>query len=150
MINNLDLDLKFIFENSSKSLNFLDINIRIVKNNVVFDIHYKPTNSLHKLSPYTNRIVSIVTNTRENQLKKPKEHLLHRKHPQHIIDHSFTNIFQPKSQTENNDSITFIRTYNPIHNINLKIKLASKNFKLALKRKKYYYPLDNLQTYINF
>ena len=43
MINNLDLDLKFIFENLSKSLNFLDINIRIVENNPVFDIHYKPT-----------------------------------------------------------------------------------------------------------
>ena len=43
MINNFDLDLKFIFENLSKSLNFLDINIRIVENNPVFDIHYKPT-----------------------------------------------------------------------------------------------------------
>ena len=29
-------------------------------------------------------------------------------------------MFQPKFQTENNDSITFIRTYNPKHNINLK------------------------------
>ena len=43
MINNLETDLKFIFENPSKSLNFLDINIRIVENNLVFDIHYQPT-----------------------------------------------------------------------------------------------------------
>ena len=53
MINNLDPDLKFIFENPSKSLNFLDINIRIVENNLVFDIHYKPTNSFNYLT-YTS------------------------------------------------------------------------------------------------
>ena len=41
MINNLDPDLKFIFENPSKSLNFLDINITVVENNLGFDIHYK-------------------------------------------------------------------------------------------------------------
>ena len=44
MINNLETDLKSIFENPSKSLNFLDINIRIVENNLVFDIHNQPTN----------------------------------------------------------------------------------------------------------
>ena len=53
MINNLDLGLKFIFENPAKSLNFLDINIRIVENNLVFDIHYKPTNSFNYLT-YTS------------------------------------------------------------------------------------------------
>ena len=135
MINSLDRDLKFILENPSKSLNFLDVNIRIVENNLFFDIHYKPTNSFNYLS-YTSChtshtknnislslakcIVSIVTNNRENRLKELKEHLLHRKHPQHVIDYSFIKIFQPKFQTENNDSITFIRTYNPNHNINFK------------------------------
>ena len=39
MTNNLDSDLQFIFENPSKSLNFFDINTRIVENNLVFDIH---------------------------------------------------------------------------------------------------------------
>ena len=53
MINNLDPDLKFTFENPSKSLNFLDNNIRIVKSNLVFDIHYKPTNSFNYLT-YTS------------------------------------------------------------------------------------------------
>ena len=83
-INNLDRDLKFIFENPSKSLNFLDINIRIVENNLVFDIHYKPTNSfnystfqltqvvIHHIQitiislSLEKHIVSIVTNNREN------------------------------------------------------------------------------------
>ena len=81
MINNLNPDLKFIFENPSKFLNFLDINIRIVENSLAFDIHYKPTNSFNYLTytgchpPHTKknillslakRIVSIVTNNREN------------------------------------------------------------------------------------
>ena len=44
MINKLDPYLKFIFENLSKSLNFLDINIGIVENNLAFDIYYKPSN----------------------------------------------------------------------------------------------------------
>ena len=98
MINNLDPDLKFIFENRSKSLNFLDVNIRLVENNPVFDIHYKPTNSFNYLTytschlPHTKNnislslekcFVSILTNNREIQLKEVKEHLLDRKHPQH-------------------------------------------------------------------
>ena len=57
---------------------------------------------------------------RENQLKELKEYLLDRKHLQHIIDCNFTKILQQKFQTENSDNITFIRTYSPNHNINLK------------------------------
>ena len=56
VINNLVPDLKFIFENPSKSLNFLDISIQIVANNVIFYIHYKP-NNLHKLSSTTQRTI---------------------------------------------------------------------------------------------
>ena len=44
------------------------------------------------------RTVSIVTKSRENRLKELKELLLDRKHPQHIVDCSFTKIFQPKFQ----------------------------------------------------
>ena len=84
-INNLGPDLKFIFENRSKSLNFLDINIRIIENNLVLDIHYKPTNSFNYLTytschpPHTKnnillslakRIVSIVNNNRESRLRE--------------------------------------------------------------------------------
>ena len=157
MINNLDTNLKFIFENPSKSLNFLDINIRIVENNLVFDIHYKPTNSFNYLiykschPPHTKdnillslakRIVSIITNNRENRLKELKEHLLDRKHPQHIIDYSFTKVFRPKFQIENNDSIAFIRTYNRKHNIKFKKshsclqKIENKELKTCFEKKK--------------
>ena len=50
MINDLEPYLKFIFENPYKSLNFLDIDIRIVENNLVFDIHYKLSNSFNSLT----------------------------------------------------------------------------------------------------
>ena len=95
MINNLGPDLKLLFENLPKPLNFLDINIRIVENNPVFFFHYKPTNSFNYLTytschpPHTKNnislslakpIVSIVTINRENQLKELKEHLLDRKY----------------------------------------------------------------------
>ena len=111
MIYNLDSDLKFIFENPSKALNVLDINIQIIENNLVFDIHYKSTNSFNYLTysschllhtknntslSLAKRLVSIVTNNRENRLKELKEHLLDRKHAQHIIDYSFTKTFLPK------------------------------------------------------
>ena len=65
-----------------------------------------------------------------------------RKHPQYIIDYSFTKIFQPKFYTENNDSITFIRTYNRNHNINLKKfhsclnKIKNKELKTCFQKKK--------------
>ena len=155
MINNLDRDLKFLSENPSKSLNFLDINVRIVEKNIVFDIHYKPTNSFNYLTytschpPHTKnnislslakRIVSIVTSKRENRLKGLKEHLLDRRRPQYIIDYSFTKIFQPKFQTENDISIRFVRTYNPKHNINLKKfhtcldKIKNKELKTCFKK----------------
>ena len=90
--------------------------------------------------PLAKCIVSIITNDRENWLKELKEHLRDRKHPQHIIDYSFTKIFYTKFQTENNDSITFMRTYNP--SINLKNfhswlgKIKNKGLKTCFQKKK--------------
>ena len=39
LINSLDEDRKFFFENPSKTLNFLDIQLKIVHNTLVFDIY---------------------------------------------------------------------------------------------------------------
>ena len=50
LINSLDEDLKFIFGNPSRTLNFLDIQLKIVNNTLVFDIYYKPTNSFNYLT----------------------------------------------------------------------------------------------------
>ena len=50
IIDSLDPDLKFIFENPSKSLNFLDINLQVVENFLVFYIYYKPTDPFNYLT----------------------------------------------------------------------------------------------------
>ena len=73
----------------SKGLNLLHIYNLIVEKNLVFDIHYKPTNSFNYLTyttcypPHTKnnislslakRIISLVTNNKENRLNELKEH----------------------------------------------------------------------------
>ena len=56
----------------------------------------------------------IVTENTNNRLQELEGHLLKRKHPEKIIDYSFTKLFQPRKH-ENNDKnvITFTRTCNP-------------------------------------
>ena len=112
----------YIFETLSNFTVFLYFVSNILVTIVVFDIHYKSSNSSSYVTytsshpprtknnislSLTKRIVSIVANNRENRLKELKEHLREREHPQHIIDYSFRKIFRPKFQTENNDGITF-------------------------------------------
>ena len=53
MINNLDPDWRFIFENLPKNLTLLCINGQVVESNVVFDTHFEPTNSFNYLT-YTS------------------------------------------------------------------------------------------------
>ena len=79
------------------------------------------------------------------------KHLLDRKDPQHIIDYRFTKIFQQKFQTENNDNITFTRTYNPNHNtVHSGLdRIKNKELKTCFQ-KKYYSSPCNPQTYVNF
>ena len=50
LINSLDEDLKFIFENPRRTPNFLDIQLKIVNNTLIFDIYYKPRNSFNYLT----------------------------------------------------------------------------------------------------
>ena len=79
LINSLDEGLKFIFENPSRTLNILDIQLKIVNNTLVFDIYYKPTNSFNYLThsschpshtknntalSLAKRIINIVTDNR--------------------------------------------------------------------------------------
>ena len=62
------------------------------------------------------RIVQIVTDNTNNRLQELKGHLLKRKHPEKIIDYSFTKLFQPRKHEKNDKNvITFSRTYNPNH-----------------------------------
>ena len=130
-MNELDPDLQFIFEERTKNINILDINLTIINNKLHFYVYHKPTNFfsyLHYKSchpPHTKnnialslarRIVRIITDNINNRLQELKGHLLKRKQPEKIIDNSFTKLFQARKH-ENNDKnvITFTRTYNPNH-----------------------------------
>ena len=134
LINELDPDLKSIFKKLSTDINFLDINIKIVHNQLHFDIYHKPTNSFSYLKynschpshtknnislSLARRIIRIVTDNREYRLEELRQNLLKRNHPEKIINYSFTKSFQPKnSKEENKEIITFTRKYNPGHNFN--------------------------------
>ena len=111
LINSLDEDLKFISENPSRTLNFLDTQLKIVSNTLVFDIYNKPTNSFNYLtySSYhpnhtknnialslAKRIINIVTDNRETRLGELKKHLIERNHPPEKMNYMFTKCFQPK------------------------------------------------------
>ena len=84
-----------MFENPSRTLNFLDIQLKIVNNTLVFDIYYKPTNSFNYLTyicchpshtknnillSLAKRIKNIVTNNREKRLSELKKQLIERNH----------------------------------------------------------------------
>ena len=130
----LDPDLKFIFEKLTADINFLDINIKIVVNQLHFDIYHKPTNSFSYLKynschpshrknnislSLARRIIRIVTDNRDYRLEELRQNLLKRNQREKIINYSFTKSFQPKNnKEENKEIITFTRTYHPNHNFN--------------------------------
>ena len=49
LINELDLDLKFVFEELTTNINFLDINLKIVDNHLHFDIYLSPFDTKNKI-----------------------------------------------------------------------------------------------------
>ena len=135
LINSLDEDLKFIFEDPSRTLKFLDIQLKIVNDALVFDIYYKPTNSFNYLIysschpshtrnnialSLAKRIINIVTDNREKRLSELKKHLIERNHPPEIIDYTFTKCYQPKlNKSKKLEKIIFTRIFNPNHVVNL-------------------------------
>ena len=133
LINQLEPDLKFIFETPDNMANFLDVQIKVENNSLTFDIYYKPTNSfsyLHYTSCHpkhtknnisfslAKRIIQIVTINREERLNELKDHLVTQGHPLSIINYNYTKLFQPKLQPKNLEPITFVTTYNPNHRFN--------------------------------
>ena len=88
-MNELDADLQFIFEEITKKISFLDINLKIINNKLHFDEYHKPTNSFSYLSnkschpPHTKNNIALSL-------------------ARHIV----------RIVT---DVITFTRTYNPNH-----------------------------------
>ena len=134
LIKSLDEDLKFIFENPSSALNFLDIQLKIVNNTIVFDIYYKPKNSFNFLTysschpshtknnialSLAKRIINILTDNRETRLSELKKRLIERNHPPEIIHFTFTKCFQPKlDKNKGLEKIICTRTFNSNYIIN--------------------------------
>ena len=124
-----------MLENPSRTLNFLDIQLKIINKTLVFDIYYKPTNSFNYLTysschpshtknnialSLAKQIINIGTDNRETRLSELKKHLLERNHPPEIIDYAFIKYFQPKlDKNKDLEKIMFTRTFNPNHVINL-------------------------------
>ena len=111
LVNELDPDLKFIFEKLSTDINFLDIKIKIADNQLHFDIYHKPTNSLsylkydschpshtkNKISlSLARRIIRIVIDNHNYRLEDLRKNILKRNHPEKIINYSFTKAFNLK------------------------------------------------------
>ena len=110
-------------------MNFLDIELKIVSNTLVFDVFYSPTNCFNCLTfsscypshaknniglSLAKRIIYIVTNNGENSFSELKRHLIERNHPPEIID--YTKCFRPKLD-KNKDlwKIIFTRSFNSAH-----------------------------------
>ena len=89
-------------------------------------LHYQINNIALSLA---RCIVRIVTDNINNRLQELKGHLLKRKHPEEIIDYSFTKLFQSRKHKNNDKNvITFTRAYNPNHQFSFnKFKNSIKN-----------------------
>ena len=135
IFNSLDEDLQFIFSLLSTEQDFMDINFRVVDNNLVMDIYYKPTNSFNYLNyssshprhtrdnialSLAKRIVRIVDINREQRLGELKTHLMLQDHPSSVIDYAFTKVFQPRKAVKE-DLLIFTYTHNPSHQFNYKV-----------------------------
>ena len=96
-MNELDPDLQFTFEELTKNINFLHINLKVINSKLHFNVYHKPTNSFsylfykHCQSLHTKNkialslprcIVQIVTDNTNNRLQERKGHLLKIKHPE--------------------------------------------------------------------
>ena len=99
------------------------------------------------------RIVRIVTDNTNNRLQELKGHLLKRKHPEKIIDYSFTKLFQPRKH-ENNDKnvitsleVTILIIHFLLTNLKIALKtLQIENFKTHSMIKKYSLLHDNIRN----
>lgn len=129
LFNNLDPDIKFIFESLSHSANFLDVKCSIENNKLDFDIYHKPTHSFSYIKYHSchprhtlnnialslgKRIVQIVTGNNETHLSTLKNHLKARGHPTETVNETLLKLYSPSfTNTDTTKSIVFIRTFNP-------------------------------------
>ena len=113
---------------------FLDLQLKIVNNTLVFDIYYKATNSFNYLSysscdpshtknnialSLSKRIINIITDNKEKRLSELKKHLNERNYPSEVINYTFNKCFQPKLCKSKDLENISTGTFNPNHVINL-------------------------------
>ena len=95
IMNELNPDLQFLFEELTTDIILFNINLKIICNKLQFDVYYKPTNSysyIHYKSchpPHTKnnvafsldrRIVRIAPDNKKNQLHELKYYLIKSKY----------------------------------------------------------------------
>ena len=93
----LDPDLRFIFEELTTNINFLNVNRKIINNKLYCHVNHKPTHSFSYLHlPHTKINIALSLAKRTNRLPELKNNLLQRKPPEKIIGYSFIKLFQPR------------------------------------------------------
>ena len=129
LLNSIDPDIQFIFENLSTSVNFLDVNCTLNNDVLCFDIFHKPTHSFsyvryHSCHPkhtldnialsLGKRIIQLVSENINERLLQLKSHLIQRGHCLDTINNSLCKLYSP-SQNKYLEKmpITFVYTYNP-------------------------------------
>ena len=137
-INEMDKDLKFIMDAIMAESHYLDVKMKIIDNEVQFDIYHKPTNAFGYLRYHSNhpnhtiknialslgkRIVRITStqSSREERLDELKTRLEARDHPAQVIERALSKVFQPSQKTDNKEQIIMIETFNPNHSYNRKV-----------------------------
>lgn len=129
LLNSIDPNIQFIFEDISNTVNFLDVQCTIEQNQINFDIYHKPTNSfsyLHYKSCHPRhtkdnialslgrRIIKIVTKNIKQRLNQLSNHLILREHPVDSVSKTLTRLYSPENNPNSDkENLIFIHTYNP-------------------------------------
>ena len=134
-INEMDKDLVFIMDAIKEETHYLDVKMKIIDNEIHFDIYHKPTNAFGYLryeSSHPNhtiknialslgkRIVRITStlSSREERLEELQAHLVARDHPELVIERALSKLFQPSQKTQIKEKIILVETFNPNHSYN--------------------------------
>ena len=131
----LDPQLKFIFSELSRGVDFLDISFSIADGILHTDVYHKPTDS-HNYLDYSSchpshtknniaaslarRIIRIANVNRDSKLDELKRYLERKGHPSSVINCAYSKVFSPHKPPEGDNSIVFICTHNPTHVFNTK------------------------------
>ena len=156
ILNKLDPDIKFELEQIARIVHYLDVIITACENGFKFDIYYKPTNaftylkynSCHPRHTINNlagslarRIISIVTENRDQRLEELAEHMCDRGHPMSNVVQSISSAMTPHSMPHPGEPIVFTRTHSPRLVINEKLfresisNLQGQEMKKAFRKK---------------